>query len=98
MKHTSAYKSLIQYALDKGATVYVFSGTESWGPDHRFDSIVDRVEQFNASTLEFYNPEGIELGWASIIPELDDNEQVADYGMTPFMEEWLDKFIDGEGP
>jgi hypothetical protein len=96
MKYTSAYKSLIHYALSEGLKV-----TVQWEDEvdlklsSDFNAIVDAVEATDGPTLVFYRGEILE-GRAGVIVSLDDSEQVADFTSTPFIDGWFDKFIDGE--
>ena len=96
MKHTSAYKSVIQYALDNGLSVTVSWETEiDLDKSTDFHEIVDAVEATDSPVVTFFKGGEIK-GAVMVIVELDDKEQVADFTPTPFIDEWFDKFIDGE--
>jgi len=83
------YQLLIQFALAAGHSVSVQDAdgmiTEFC---HNFDQIVADVEDCEDCYLHFYNSNKERLGWALITPFEADDETIADYSMTPFMEEW----------
>lgn len=84
-----AYQLLIQFALAGGHSVSVQSadgiGTEF---SRNFDHIVADVEDLEECYLHFYNSNKERLGWAIVTPFEADEETIADYSVTPFMEEW----------
>jgi hypothetical protein len=84
-----AYKSLVKFALANNATVSVWDG-EEWQLKRStgYQAIVDAINSVEVAELRIRDAEGAVIGWAQIIPDLEDDETVADYTMTPFMESW----------
>ena len=84
-----AYKSLIKFALANNATISVWDG-EEWQVKRSdgYQAIVDAINSVEVAELRIRDAEGNVVGWAQIIPDLEDDETVADYTMTPFMEQW----------
>lgn len=86
MKH---YQLLIQFALAGGHSVSVSDGEEiSTKFSHNYDHIVADVEDFEECYLLFYNSNKERLGWALVTPFEADEQTIADYSVTPFMEQW----------
>ena len=84
-----AYKSLVKFALAKHLTISVWDG-EEWQVKRStgYQAIIDAIESVEVAELRIRDQAGTVLGWALIIPDLDDDETVADYTMTPFLAEW----------
>lgn len=86
-----AYKKLVKYALANNASVSVFDG-EIWEVKRsvKYQTIIDCIESVDESNLRIRDAGGEIIGWALIIPYLDDDETVADYTITKFMESWAE--------
>ena len=84
-----AYKSLVKFALANNAIVSVWDG-EEWQVKRStgYQAIIDAIESVEVAELSFRDQASNVIGWAQIIPDLEDDETVADYTMTPFMSEW----------
>lgn len=84
-----AYKSLVKYALAYGMTISVWDG-EEWQTKRstKYQETIDAIESVEVAELRIRNHSGNVVGWAQIIPDLEDDETVADYTCTPFMELW----------
>ena len=87
-----AYKSLVKFALANNATVSVWDG-EEWQLKRStgYQAIVDAINSVEVAELRIRDAEGKVIGWAQIIPDLEDDETVADYTCTPFLEQWEQK-------
>lgn len=84
-----AYQLLIQFALAAGHSVSVQDADEmSTEFSRNFDEIVADVEDLEECYLHFHDSNKVRLGWAVVTPFESDEETIADYSMTPFMEEW----------
>ena len=84
-----AYKDLVKHALFNHCVVSVFDG-EEWSTikSAQYRQIIDDIEGVEEAQLRICNAEGKEVGWALIIPSLDDDETVADFTTTDFMQQW----------
>lgn len=84
-----AYMHLIMYALSKKCVVSVWDGGE-WAEERSKDyyKIVDAIKSVDESQLKIHDPDDCYMGWAMIIPSLDDDETVADCSDNKFMNEW----------
>lgn len=84
-----AYKSLVKYALLKNATISVWDG-EEWQAKRstKYQEIIDAIESVEVAELRIRDEDGNVIGWAQIVPDLEDEETVADYTCTPFLEQW----------
>ena len=84
-----AYKRLIKHALSLGHTVSVYDGGE-WEvkKSNKYKQIIDCIESVDESEIIIHDKNNMRLGWALIIPSLDDEETVADNTITEFMTSW----------
>jgi len=86
-----AYKHLVKHALAQGHTVSVWDG-EEWQVSHstKYQNIIEAIESVEeANVVIQLATYGDRLGWALVIPfGLEDDETVADYTCTEFMENW----------
>lgn len=84
-----AYKSLIKFALNNNAKVSVWDG-EEWAvkKSTKYSDILDAIESVEVAEIRIRDAEENVIGWAQIIPDLDDDETVADYSITEFMATW----------
>lgn len=84
-----AYKHLVKHALTRGFTVSVYDG-EEWDVkrSNKYQTIIDSIESVEEAEIRIRNDEGDSVGWALVIPGLNDDETVADYTCTDFMETW----------
>ncbi len=84
-----AYKSLVKFALNNNAKVSVWDG-EEWAVKQstKYTDIINAIESVEVAELRIRDSEGNSLGWAQIVPDLEDEETVADYTMSEFMETW----------
>ena len=84
-----AYKTLVKFALNNNAKVSVWDG-EEWAVKQstKYTDIINAIESVEVAELRIRDDNGDAIGWAQIIPNLDDDETVADYTITPFMMTW----------
>lgn len=84
-----AYKHLVKHSLNKGFSVSVWDG-EEWQVKRgtKYQAIIDAIESVEEAQIVIRDAEGVKMGWALVIPSLDDDETVADYTCTDFMETW----------
>ena len=84
-----AYKALVKFCNANNATVSVWDG-EEWQVKRSvgYQSVIDAIESVEVAELRIRDQEGNIIGWAQIIPDLEDDETLADYTMTPFMEQF----------
>jgi hypothetical protein len=84
-----AYKHLVKHSLTRGFTVSVFDG-EEWDikRSSKYQEIINSIESVEEAQVRIRNTEGENVGWALILPDLNDDETVADYTCTDFMETW----------
>lgn len=86
-----AYKHLVAHALQKGATVSVWDG-EAWQVKRstKRAAIIEAIESVDEATLRFRDASGAVIGEAlvSCAVDLEDDETVIDYTLTPFLESW----------
>ena len=80
------YLKLITNALAQNLTVSVWDG-EEWQLKRStaYMAIKDAIESVEVAEVRLRNQAGDIVGWAQIIPDLDPEETVADYTMTPTM-------------
>lgn len=83
-----AYKHLVKFALAQGLTVSVWDGGE-WGVKRssKYKDIIDHIESVDTAELRLRDGETVK-GWALIIPDLEDDETVADYSDNEFFASW----------
>lgn len=88
-----SYKSLVKYALANNAVVSVFDG-EVWEvkKSNKYQVIIDCIESVEICSVRIRNLEGEQIGWAQIIPDLADDETVADHTMNDFMDVWANQY------
>ena len=84
-----AYKHLVKHSLARGFTVSVFDG-EEWDVKRssKYQEIINSIESVEEAQIRIRDTEGVNVGWALIIPGLEDDETVADYTCTDFMDTW----------
>ena len=84
-----AYKHLVKHALKTGHTISVFD-EEAWQVKRgtAYQEIIAAIESVEAPQIRIRDQDGDIVGWALIIPFLDDDETVADYSCTDFLESW----------
>jgi hypothetical protein len=84
-----AYKHLVKHTLARGFTVSVFDG-EDWDVkrSNKYQTIIDSIESVEEAQIRIRDTDGNNVGWALVIPGLNDDETVADYTCTDFMETW----------
>ena len=88
MNYLKSYKNLIQYCLEKGLLIEVsYEGEVDLPPSSNFHEIVDAVESCECMNMAMFDGEKV-VGWAFVISGLDDEESVADYGVSPLLEDW----------
>jgi len=84
-----AYKDLVKTALHHGFVVSVFDGEEwSTKKSNQYKVIIDDIEGVEEAQIVIRDASNKELGWALIIPSLADDETVADFTITSFMNNW----------
>ena len=84
-----AYKDLVKTALHHGFVVSVFDGEEwSTKKSNQYKVIIDDIEGVEEAQIVIRDASNKELGWALIIPSLEDDETVADFTITSFMNNW----------
>jgi len=86
-----AYKHLVAHALHNGVTVSVWDG-EEWQVKRsgKRSDVYAAIESVDEATLRFRDASGAVIGSAlvSCSVDLEDDETVIDYTVTPFMESW----------
>lgn len=86
-----AYKHLVKHALTNGCYVSVWDGGE-WEvkSSTSYRAIIDCIESVEIAEIRISDKYTAQrMGWAQIIPfGLEDDETVADYTITPFMNAW----------
>lgn len=84
-----AYKHLVKHALKTGHTVSVFD-EEVWQVKRstEYKKIIAAIESVEAPEIRIRDQDGDIVGWALIIPFLDDDETVANYSCTDFLASW----------
>ena len=84
------YLSLINKALAHDLVVSVYDG-EEWQvkKSTSYKAIKEAIESVEVAELRIRNQSGEIVGWAQIIPDLAPDETIADYTMTPTMEQLL---------
>jgi hypothetical protein len=84
-----SYKHLVKHALKNGHTISVFD-EEVWQVKRgtAYQEIISAIESVEAPQIRIRDQDGDIVGWALIIPFLDDDETVADYSCTDFLESW----------
>lgn len=84
-----AYKHLVKHALMRDYVVSVFDG-EEWQVKrlNKYQGIIDAIESVEEAQIVIRDQDGVKMGWALVIPGLNDDETVADYTCTDFMETW----------
>jgi len=90
-----AHLNLAQYALERGCSITVHYGDIEDGELAKstdFNEIKEASEACDESYMLIYNREGKKLGWAWVVFGNEDDELVADYSVSPFMDEWWDTF------
>jgi hypothetical protein len=86
-----AYKHLIKHAIATGHNVTVWDGEENQVlHGTAYKAIIDAIESVDMAEVLIYDAAKKRVGWAQIISSLDDDETVADYTCTPFMDAWDD--------
>lgn len=88
-----AYKSLVKFALDNNAKVSVWDG-EEWQVKQstKYTSIIDAIESVDVAELRIRDNNGDVLGWALIVHDTAEDENVADFTITPFMSTWESQY------
>ena len=88
-----AYKDLVKTALNHGYVVSVFDG-EEWSvkKSDKYQTIIDDIEGVEEAQIVIRDAENNRMGWALIIPDLADDETVADFTITSFMNNWNLKY------
>ena len=89
-----AYKHLVKFSLSQGHTVSVWDGGE-WQVKrgNGYKAIIEAIESVEAAELVIRNCQGDKLGWAMVMAfDLEDDETVADYTVTDFMDTWEDAY------
>ena len=85
-----AYKHLVKFALAQNHIVSVWDGGE-WQVKRSssYKAIIEAIESVEAANLVIRNSQGDKVGWAMVMAfGLEDDETVADYTVTNFMNEW----------
>lgn len=79
---------LIRYAKKRGCMISVYDG-EQWAVKRSENEkeIMEAVTSVDEAQIRIRDSKGKTIAWASVIPELDPDEMVADYSGT-FMDEW----------
>ena len=85
-----AYKALINKVLADGHTVSVWDG-EEWQVKRSTSpkAIAEAIESVDEAQIRVRSVDGKVIGWALIIPYLDDGEDVADYTDNAYMNSFL---------
>jgi hypothetical protein len=88
-----AYKSLVKFALANNAKVSVHDG-EEWAvkKSTKYSDIIDAIESVESAELRIRDANDEPIGWALIIPDLADDETVADFTETEFMMMWDERY------
>ena len=88
-----AYEHLVDFSLLRGCTISVWDGEEM--PVRKStdkELILEHIRSVEEAEIWIYE-NGEKVGWALIIPfGLEDNETVADFTMTPFMNYWDEEY------
>jgi len=96
----NAHKHLIKYALDAGHRITVWNGGDEAEVElcSDFTEVLEHTEAADDANLMFYDLQGKFQGEAFVIHgwDMQPEEMVADYTMTPFMDAW-DKAYRQEG-
>jgi len=88
----NAHNHLIKYALDAGHRITVWNGGDE--PETvlctDFTEVLEHTEAADDANLMFYDLQGKFQGEAFVIHgwDMQPEEMVADYTMTPFMDAW----------
>jgi hypothetical protein len=90
-----AYKHLVKHALAQGHVISVWDG-EEWQVSHSktYQNIIEAIESVEEANVVIRLATGGErIGWAQVIPYgLEDDETVADYICSEFMESWCAEY------
>ena len=80
------YLKLITNALAQNLTISVWDG-EEWQVKrgNTYKAIKEAIESVELVELRLRDQAGQVVGWAQIIPDLEPDETVVDYTMTPTM-------------
>lgn len=84
-----AYKSLVKFALNNNAKVSVWDG-EEWAvkKGQKYKEIIDAIESVDVAELRIRDLNDEPIGWALIVHDTGEKENVADFTMTEFMATW----------
>ena len=88
-----AYKSLVKFALNNNAKVSVWDG-EEWQVKQStgYKEIISAIESVDIAEVRIRDNNGDILGWAMIVHDTGEDENVADFTMTPFMATWESQY------
>ena len=91
-----AYKSLVKYALDKDCTISVWDG-EEWQVKRStgYNAIIEAIESVEMAELRIRDLGGMIMGWACIIHDTGEEENVADFSDNDFMNDWFNGYYKG---
>tara|TARA_R110002153_G_C13097569_1_gene476175 strand:- start:73 stop:444 length:372 start_codon:yes stop_codon:yes gene_type:complete len=89
-----AHFDLINHAIEKG-----FSITVDWGEDDNeavksknIREVKEAAEACDDCHLVFHDNENKAQGWAYIVLGNDGGDEVSDYSMTPWLDDWAHTF------
>lgn len=86
----TAFIHLVHHILREGGSVSVYDGG-AWAVKRSTNSreIIRAIRSVEEAQITAYDMRGERLGWALIIPlGVANDETVADYSCTPFMDKW----------
>lgn len=85
-----AHEHFIKYVLRQGHSISVDNGGDEMEVEccKDYDEILGHVGAADDARLSIFTEEGNYCGQAYVIIELDDDETMVDWIVTPFMEEW----------
>jgi len=97
----NAHNHLIKYALDAGHRITVWNGGDEAEVElcSDFAEVLEHTEAADDANLMIYSQEGKFQGEAFVIHgwDMQLEEMVADYTVTPFMDAWNDEYSKLEG-
>lgn len=92
-----AHYQLVKHAInDMGFTVSVHDGEEfAVKRVSNIRVVMDAIESVDVSELIFRNKDGERQGWALIVLGNDGGDEVSDYSVNDWMDNWFDRVVMG---